>query len=161
MSIGLYLVSNHYFNEQRNPPSVYSLKELAELGYTSDFLKEHFKNWFFEIDTIDPNEKVFYLEREQPFSFELLRDTGPQTIANYTQKKHYYEIIINQPREFYADFIAYLTNYDCSYELWKIGEGKFDPDSLQVVDTWEVSEKWLAKIIGEETYLYPKMGSIW
>lgn len=105
--------------------------------------------------------KKFLFRGKNEFTFEIIQDTDSQTISKYTHKKYYYEIRITNPTSFYSDLISYLNNYSVPYEIWRIWEGDFNSDNLEVFDICNLSEKDLEHLIESNTYSHPKVGKIW
>lgn len=169
MSIGLYLATNSRVNIQafiQKNPTLYSLNELhtqdkSGLAVLETRIDLNRKNNDSNIlANIDANEKIFmYLEENRVDSFTISRDRDPGIIANYTSKQYIYYFQINHWDSFYQKLAVFLGTLCISFELWLIGEDRYEPDELVSVQLISLEPSYLEEIYGFNEYFNPIVGN--
>lgn len=160
MSQGMYIVSDHKLTTPPRPESVdlLSLNDLKKLENHTSVISELKTNLGIDLKEVDPKEKRFVFLDDDEEAFSVTRDCDAGTIHQYSDKPYIYFVNIYDCQKFFAPFSDYLQSLQPSFELWKIGEGSFEPDDLKAVCIDTLDKQNLEKLFGLDDYLNPIVG---
>lgn len=160
MSLGMYLASNHKLTTPPQPESadLLSLNDLKKLENYTTIVSELKTNLGIDPKAVDPNEKMFVFLDDDEEAFSVTRDRDEGTIHQYTDKPYIYSVAIYDFQQFFEPFSDYLQCLQPPFELWKIGEGRFEPDDLETVRIDTLDKPNLEKLFGIDDYLNPIVG---
>ncbi|MDU5334665.1 hypothetical protein [Enterococcus sp.] len=160
MSLGMYIASDHKLTTPPQPESgdLLSLNDLKKLENHTSVISELKTNLGIDPKEVDPNEKMFVFLDDDEEAFSVTRDRDAGTIHQYTDKPYIYSVAIYDCQNFFDPFSDYLQSLQPPFELWKIGEGRFEPDDLKAVRIDTLNKQNLEKLFGFDDYLNPIVG---